>query len=247
MFYSLADGRHHAASPATSRGDIERREPQPRRQAARGAGQRRRPRRAALLRRRQPSTSCRRRRCPTAASPRRDFHPRLPLLAFALNEQQGPEPDRHARPGRRRARSAWTRPYAPPGVDTARFAEQQIVRWKSFDGREISGIAQPAAGALRRQAAGADRHPRRPRGPGAEFGFLGRNNYFIEELGIAVIQPNVRGSERLRQDLPLARRRHASARTRSRTSAPCSTGSRPSRGLDAGARGRHRAAATAAT
>jgi dipeptidyl aminopeptidase/acylaminoacyl peptidase len=28
----------------------------------------------------------------------------------------------------------------------------------------------------------------------AEFGFLGRNNYLIEELGIAVIRPNVRGS-----------------------------------------------------
>ena len=28
----------------------------------------------------------------------------------------------------------------------------------------------------------------------AQFGFLGRYNYFIEELGIAVIRPNVRGS-----------------------------------------------------
>ena len=32
----------------------------------------------------------------------------------------------------------------------AAFAEQSIVRWKSFDGREISGLLSAAAGALRR-------------------------------------------------------------------------------------------------
>ena len=77
-----------------------------------------------------------------AASPGRDFHPRSPVLAFALDSSSGPSQVGIARPGRRRARSPGRAPYAPPGVDTAAFGEQQIVRWKSFDGREISGIAQ---------------------------------------------------------------------------------------------------------
>ena len=31
-------------------------------------------------------------------------------------------------------------PAAPANVDMSTFADQQIVRWKSFDGRTISGI-----------------------------------------------------------------------------------------------------------
>ena len=72
--------------------------------------------------------------------------------------------------------------------------EQQIVRWKSFDGREITGIAAlPAARFPGRRPVLINIHG----GPeaDAEFGFLGRANYYVEELGVAVIQPNVRGSE----------------------------------------------------
>ena len=73
------------------------------------------------------------------------FHPRLPVLAFALNSSKGPSQIGTLVPADGGSQ-AWTRPYAPPGVDTSRFAEQQIVRWKSFDGREITGIAAfPAA------------------------------------------------------------------------------------------------------
>jgi len=121
------------------------------------------------------------------------FHRKLPVLAFALNSSRGPGQLGTLSPADG-ASQAWTRPHAAPGVDTTRFAEQQIVRWKSFDGREITGIAAfPPARFSGRRPVLIDIHG----GPeaDAEFGFLGRANYYLEELGVAVIRPNVRGSE----------------------------------------------------
>ena len=48
----------------------------------------------------------------------------------------------------------------------------------------------------------------------AKIGFLGRYNYYLNELGIAVIQPNVRGSSGYGKTFVLARRRHETRRTR---------------------------------
>ena len=121
------------------------------------------------------------------------FHPRLPLLGFALNSSKGPSQIGTLVPADGGSQ-AWTRPHAPPGVDTAGFAEQQIVRWKSFDGREITGIAAfPGARFPGKRPVLIDIHGG-PEGD-AKFGFLGRSNYYLEELGVAVIRPNVRGSE----------------------------------------------------
>ena len=120
------------------------------------------------------------------------FHPRLPLLSFALNSSKGPSQVGTLLPADGTSQS-WTRPHAPPGVDSSRFGEQQIVRWKSFDGREISAIANlPPARFTGRRPVLIEIHGG-PEGQ-ARFGFMGRDNYFLEELGIAVIQPNVRGS-----------------------------------------------------
>ena len=80
------------------------------------------------------------------------------------------------------------------GIPKNDFVDPKLVKWKSFDGREISGFFyQPDA---------KDFPGRRPviinihGGPESQFrpGFLGRNNYFINELGCAMIFPNVRGS-----------------------------------------------------
>ncbi|WP_083748617.1 prolyl oligopeptidase family serine peptidase [Pelomonas sp. KK5] len=113
-------------------------------------------------------------------------------LAFAVNGAQGPSQlftlDAKGK------LQPWTQPYVPEGIDTAKFAEQQIVRWKSFDGRSISGLLTLPP---------ADRFPgKRPvlisihGGPEGQagVGFLGRNRYFTQEMGVALIQPNVRGS-----------------------------------------------------
>ena len=121
-----------------------------------------------------------------------DFHPRLPWLAVSYESSEAPTTIAVVDPANGAAQR-WTTPYTAPGLDTAAFGKQSIVRWKSFDGREISGLlsAPPARFAGRRPVL-VDIHG----GPEvqAKFRFLGRNNYFVEELGIAVIRPNVRGS-----------------------------------------------------
>lgn len=121
------------------------------------------------------------------------FHPRGGTeLAFALNSSAGPSQvyTLNADSGRI---EPWTRAYAPPGVDPSRFAPQKIVRWKSFDGRTISGLLTlPPARFTGKRPVLINIHGG-PEGQ-ATFGFLNRTNYYVEELGIAVLQPNVRGS-----------------------------------------------------
>ncbi|MEO8524695.1 MAG: alpha/beta fold hydrolase [Caldimonas sp.] len=120
------------------------------------------------------------------------FHPRLPLLSFAINSSKGPSQIDTLLPSDGSSQ-AWTRPYAPPGVDTSTFGEQQIARWKSFDGREISAVVNlPPPRFAGRRPVLIDIHG----GPESQagFGFINRSNYFVEELGVAVIRPNVRGS-----------------------------------------------------
>ena len=121
-----------------------------------------------------------------------EFHPSQPWLALTFNDSSGPDTIAVLEPSSG-AVQRWTTPYAPPGIDMARFGAQSIVRWKSFDGREISGLlSMPPKRFPGRRPVLVAIHG----GPEvqATFGFLGRYNYFVEELGIAVIRPNVRGS-----------------------------------------------------
>ena len=120
------------------------------------------------------------------------FHRKLPELAFSLNSSKGPNQvwSFDAASGKV---AQWTRASAAPGVNPESFGDQQIIRWKSFDGRQISGmLSPPPARFAGKRPVLIDIHG----GPEAQatIGFMGRFNYFIEELGIAVIQPNVRGS-----------------------------------------------------
>jgi dipeptidyl aminopeptidase/acylaminoacyl peptidase len=80
-----------------------------------------------------------------------------------------------------------------PELNTADFVEPRLIAWKSFDGREISGFHyQPPARFTGKRPVIINIHG----GPESQARpvFLGRNNYFINELGIAMIYPNVRGS-----------------------------------------------------
>ena len=120
------------------------------------------------------------------------FHRKLPDLAFSLNSAQGPSQLYTLNPGTGQVEQ-WTRAYAPPGVDMSRFTEQQIIRWKSFDGLPISGLMNlPPASFKGKRPVLIAIHG----GPEsqARMGFLNRNNYYLNELGVAIIQPNVRGS-----------------------------------------------------
>ncbi len=86
----------------------------------------------------------------------------------------------------------WTRATVD-GVDTTSFREAEIVQWKSFDGLAISGLINRAPARFPGKRPVLINIHGGPEGQ-ATIGFLGRNNYFIDELGIAFIQPNVRGS-----------------------------------------------------
>ncbi len=110
-------------------------------------------------------------------------------LAFSISNAQGPSQIYSL--GTDGKVQQWTR--AAGSLDTSGFSEQKIVRWKSFDGTTISGLLTPPP----RTFSG-----KRPvlisihGGPEsqASFGFLGRNAYYVQELGMTLIQPNVRGS-----------------------------------------------------
>jgi len=78
-------------------------------------------------------------------------------------------------------------------VNTSSFPEAELVRWKSFDGKMISGfLYRPPAKFTGKRPVLIDIHG----GPEGQSrpGFLGRDNYYLNELGIALIFPNVRGS-----------------------------------------------------
>ena len=79
------------------------------------------------------------------------------------------------------------------GANPEALPDAELVRWKSFDGLMISGVLYrphsrftgPRPVIINVHGGPDDRE--RPRG-------LGRSNYFRNEMGIAVIYPNVRGS-----------------------------------------------------
>ena len=80
------------------------------------------------------------------------------------------------------------------GLPAKTFASAKLIRWKGHDGKDLSGfLYQPDA----------TKFPgKRPvvinihGGPEAQArpGYLGQGNYYLNELGIAIIYPNVRGS-----------------------------------------------------
>ena len=78
-------------------------------------------------------------------------------------------------------------------VKTDAFPEAELVHWKSFDGKMISGfLYRPPAKFEGRRPVMVVIHGG-PEGQ-SQPNFLGRFNYFLNELGIALIYPNVRGS-----------------------------------------------------
>jgi dipeptidyl aminopeptidase/acylaminoacyl peptidase len=79
------------------------------------------------------------------------------------------------------------------GLNTENFPQAQLVRWKSFDDKTISGfLYRPPAKFKGKRPVMIDIHG----GPESQFrpGFLGRSNYYLNELGVAILFPNVRGS-----------------------------------------------------
>lgn len=80
------------------------------------------------------------------------------------------------------------------GLDASKFPNPELVRVQSFDGLAVSGflyrpnpVKFPGARPVIINIHGGPESQARPI-------FQGRNNYFLEELGIAILFPNVRGS-----------------------------------------------------
>ena len=79
------------------------------------------------------------------------------------------------------------------GLNTANFPEPELIHWKTWDGRMISGfLYRPPAKFTGKRPVIINIHG----GPEGQFrpGFPGRWDYYMNELGIAMIAPNVRGS-----------------------------------------------------
>src|SRR5690348_836308 len=79
------------------------------------------------------------------------------------------------------------------GLNTRDVADAELVHWPSFDGRSISGfLDKPPARFSGRRPVIINIHG----GPEGQSrpGFLGHNFFYLNELGVAMIFPNIRGS-----------------------------------------------------
>lgn len=103
----------------------------------------------------------------------------MPGEAFSLDLQSGKV-------------ERWTRSETG-GLNTEKFVVPELVRWKSFDGKTISGFFyRPPNKFPGKRPVIIDIHG----GPESQFRpwFIGNNNYYLQELGAAIIFPNIRGS-----------------------------------------------------
>ncbi|MEP6741276.1 MAG: alpha/beta fold hydrolase, partial [bacterium] len=112
-------------------------------------------------------------------------------LGFTMNSARTPA-DVYSLDTRTGKLDRWTESETG-GLNTSEFSEAELARWKSFDERMISGFLymSPARFTGRRPVIinihGGPEGQSRP-------SFLGRTNYYLNEMGVAFIYPNVRGS-----------------------------------------------------
>jgi dipeptidyl aminopeptidase/acylaminoacyl peptidase len=111
-------------------------------------------------------------------------------LGFSLNNARGPG-DIYSLEMSTGKVERWTA--SETAVKTDGFPEAELVKWKSFDGKMISGfLYKPPAKFAGKRPVVVVIHGG-PEGQ-SQPTFLGRSNYLLNELGIALIYPNVRGS-----------------------------------------------------
>jgi dipeptidyl aminopeptidase/acylaminoacyl peptidase len=113
-------------------------------------------------------------------------------LGFSLSSARSPS-DAYSFVPETGAVTRWTQSETG-GLDASRNVEPEFVSVKSFDGLEVTGFLYrpdpakfPGRRPLMISIHGGPEGQSRP-------GFLGRNNYLINERGVAIFYPNVRGS-----------------------------------------------------
>jgi dipeptidyl aminopeptidase/acylaminoacyl peptidase len=120
-----------------------------------------------------------------------EWHKNSRDLGFIMNSARSPL-DVYSLDTRAGKVERWTESETG-GLNTSVFSEAQLVRWKSFDDRMISGfLYMPPPRFTGPRPVMIDIHGG-PEGQSRPF-FLGRNNYYLNELGVAILFPNVRGS-----------------------------------------------------
>ncbi|MDP9266833.1 MAG: prolyl oligopeptidase family serine peptidase [Acidobacteriota bacterium] len=120
-----------------------------------------------------------------------NWHENSTDLAFSLDSAQSPN-DVYSLNVRTGKIDRWTMSETG-GVVTTDLQEPELLKWKSFDGMEISGfLYKPPARFTGKRPVMINIHG----GPEGQStpGFLGRSNYYLKELGVAILYPNVRGS-----------------------------------------------------
>jgi dipeptidyl aminopeptidase/acylaminoacyl peptidase len=118
------------------------------------------------------------------------WHPNGHELGFSLTNARGPG-DCYSLDVATGKLERWTT--SETAVKTESFPQAELVKWKSFDGKEITGfLYKPPAKFTGKRPVLVLIHGG-PEGQ-SQPTFLGRSNYYLNELGIALIYPNVRGS-----------------------------------------------------
>lgn len=128
---------------------------------------------------------------PAGSLSRPRWHPRENSLAFGAVSASSPG-DVYSFNQDTGKVSRWTQSETG-GLVTRDFAEPRLVRWKSFDEHSISGfLYMPPTRFQGKRPVVIDIHG----GPESQFrpGYLGRKNYYLQEMGVALLFPNVRGS-----------------------------------------------------
>jgi len=119
------------------------------------------------------------------------WHPSTGELAFTVNSARSAS-DVYSFTRQDGRVTRWTESELG-GLVPAELSEPELAKWRSFDGREISGFYyKPPARFTGKRPVIINIHGG-PEGQSRPI-FIGRNNYFVNELGIGIIYPNVRGS-----------------------------------------------------
>jgi len=130
-------------------------------------------------------------RLPVGVAEDLDWDPAGREVAFSFSETRSPT-DVFSFDATTLKLERWTESEAG-GLNTSAFSAAELVKWKSFDGKTISGfLMKPPARFSGPRPVIVNIHGG-PEGQARPI-YLGRNNYYLEELGVAIIYPNVRGS-----------------------------------------------------
>ena len=114
-------------------------------------------------------------------------------FAYSLNSPQSPG-DVYSLDVATGKTQRWTTAWAPAGIDLNSFVSPELVQIKSFDGLPVSAwLFLPDAKKFPGKRPVLVGFHGGPEGQ-STVRFMGRNNYYLNEMGIAVLLPNVRGS-----------------------------------------------------